>query len=227
MSELVRSIQRRDPARPSSFEVMFAYPGFHAVGLHRIAHWLWTRDLKPLARIWSHFTRWLTGIEIHPGAKIGRRLFIDHGMGVVIGETAEIGDDVTLYHNVTLGGKGGTMPGKRHPTLKNGVMVGSGAQVLGAVTLGEGAMVGSGALVTRDVPPHCTAVGNPARLVNCRHQQAAYGLPVTANPDPVGETIDGILHDLDNIKRRLGMSEEEDMTAPVVDYADLWKGSGI
>ncbi len=229
MSDLIESIRKRDPARPSTAEVIFAYPGFHAVGMHRVAHFLWSHKLKALARIWSHLGRLLTGIEIHPGAKIGKRLFIDHGMGVVIGETAEIGDDVTLYHNVTLGGKGGGLPGKRHPTLKNKVMVGAGAQILGAITLGEGAMVGAAALVTRDIPDHCTAVGNPARLVNCPHQKAAYGLPVQQSPDPVGETIDGILDDLEKIKTRLGMEEAEkdQQAAPEATYEELWKGSFI
>lgn len=225
MMALVQAIQARDPARPSAAEVIFSYPGFHAVGMHRVAHWLWNKKWRALARFWAHLARLLTGIEIHPGAKIGQRLFIDHGMGVVVGETAEICDDVTLYQNVTLGGKGGDQPGKRHPTVKNGVMIGAGAQILGAITLGEKAMVGAGALVTRDVPAGCTAVGNPARLVSCPHQGAAYGLPGAVNPDPVGETIDGILRDLARIKARLGIKEEPRRAE--ADYAEIWKGSDI
>ena len=156
--EDIRSVFHRDPAARNTLEVLLNYPGLHAVLFHRLAHGLWTRNFKQLARLLSTFSRWLTGIEIHPGAKIGRRFFIDHGMGVVIGETAEIGDDVTLYHGVTLGGTS-WKAGKRHPTLKNGSVVGAGAKVLGPITIGENAKVGSNSVVVKDIPDGATAVG--------------------------------------------------------------------
>ena len=162
--EDIQCVFARDPAARNSFEVLTAYPGLHAVLFHRISHRLWLWRLKWLARVFSHFGRWLTGIEIHPGATIGRRLFIDHGMGVVIGETAEIGDDCTLYHGVTLGGTS-WQKGKRHPTLGNDVVVGAGAKVLGPITLAEGVRVGSNAVVMKDVPAGATVVGVPGRVV--------------------------------------------------------------
>ncbi|MCW9023965.1 MAG: serine O-acetyltransferase [Gammaproteobacteria bacterium] len=164
IKEDIQCIFTRDPAARNSFEVLTAYPGLHAVLIHRISHRLWRWGLKWLARILSNITRWLTGIEIHPGATIGRRFFIDHGMGVVIGETAEIGDDCTLYHGVTLGGTTWNK-GKRHPTLGSDVVVGAGAKVLGPITLGDGARVGSNAVVVKDVPEGSTVVGIPGRLV--------------------------------------------------------------
>src|SRR5512143_840782 len=167
----------RDPAARSTFEVVTTYPGFHAMVIHRLAHKLWRMQWKWLARFTSHLGRWLTGIEIHPGATIGRRVFIDHGMGVVIGETAEIGDECTLYHGVTLGGTS-WHKGKRHPTLGRGVVIGAGAKVLGPLTVGEGAKIGSNAVVVRDVPAGATAVGIPARILadddeSRRERQAA------------------------------------------------------
>ena len=162
--EDIACVFERDPAARTTWEVLTCYPGFHALTLHRFSHWLWGHQLRWLARLSSHLGRWLTGIEIHPGATIGRRVFIDHGMGVVIGETAEIADECTLYHGVTLGGTSWNK-GKRHPTLRPGVVVGAGAKVLGPITVGEGAKVGSNAVVVRDVPPGATAVGIPARIV--------------------------------------------------------------
>src|SRR6185369_16472430 len=150
--EDIASVFDRDPAARSTWEVVTCYPGFHALVLHRISHWVWGHGFKWLARFMSHLGRWFTGIEIHPGATIGRRFFIDHGMGVVIGETAEIGNDVTLYHGVTLGGTSWNK-GKRHPTLKDGVVIGAGAKILGPIVIGEDAKVGSNAVVVRDVPP--------------------------------------------------------------------------
>ena len=164
MREDVQSVFHRDPAARNTFEVLTCYPGLHAVWLHRLAHYLWAAGWKWLARMLSNFGRWLTGIEIHPGAKIGRRFFIDHGMGVVIGETAIIGDDCVLYHNVTLGGTS-LEKTKRHPTLGNHVLVGMGAKILGAVVIGDGARIGANAVVTKDIPACATAVGIPARVV--------------------------------------------------------------
>ncbi|TCJ19507.1 serine O-acetyltransferase [Parasulfuritortus cantonensis] len=162
----------RDPAARTFFEVLTTYPGLHAILMHRFAHALWNWRLKWLARLSSHIARWLTGIEIHPGACIGRRVFIDHGMGVVIGETAEVGDDCTLYHGVTLGGTS-WQKGKRHPTLGTGVIIGAGAKVLGPITLGAGAKVGSNAVVVKDVPAGATAVGIPARILDADKDKAA------------------------------------------------------
>lgn len=162
--EDIRSIFDRDPAARSTLEIVTCYPGVHAMVFHRVAHRLWTWHFYWLARFISHISRFLTGIEIHPGATIGRRFFIDHGMGVVIGETAIIEDDVTLYHGVTLGGTSWNK-GRRHPTLKSGVVVGAGAKVLGPITIGAGARVGSDAVVVKDVPAGATAVGNPARII--------------------------------------------------------------
>lgn len=164
LREDIACVFDRDPAARSIWEVLTCYPGFHALQCHRFIHLLWRAGLRWLARWLSHCVRWLTGIEIHPGATIGRRVFIDHGMGVVIGETAEIGDDCTLYHGVTLGGTSWNK-GKRHPTLRSGVVIGAGAQVLGPLTVGEGARVGSNAVVVRDVPAGATAVGIPARII--------------------------------------------------------------
>jgi serine O-acetyltransferase len=163
--EDIHCVFDRDPAARNVFEVLTTYPGVHAVIAHRVSHSLWNMGLKWLARMNSTLNRWLTGIEIHPAATIGRRFFIDHGMGVVIGETAEIGDDCTLYHGVTLGGTSWSK-GKRHPTLKNDVVVGAGAKVLGPITLGAGARVGSNAVVVKDVAPGDTVVGVPGRIVN-------------------------------------------------------------
>src|SRR5512138_671831 len=165
MFDLIDAVRRRDPAARSALEIVLTYPGVHAVALHRLSHALWERArLKTLARFLSHVGRFLTGIEIHPAARLGRRVFIDHGMGTVIGETAIVGDDCLLYHGVTLGGTG-KEKGKRHPTLEEGVVVGAGAAVLGNITLGRNARVGAGSVVIQDVPADCTAIGVPARIV--------------------------------------------------------------
>ncbi|WP_261164840.1 serine O-acetyltransferase EpsC [Microbacterium sp. Marseille-Q6965] len=161
--EDVEAARRRDPAARGFLEIALLYPGLHAVWAHRVNHWLWRRGLRFAARAGSQLARWLTGIEIHPGARIGRRFFIDHGMGVVIGETAEIGDDVMLYHGVTLGGRT-LSKGKRHPTLGDGVAVGAGAKVLGPVTIGAHSVVGANAVVTRDAPEHSVLLGIPAKV---------------------------------------------------------------
>ncbi len=166
--EDINSVFDRDPAARHTVEILTAYPGLHALLIHRVSHRLWKWGLKWLARMTAHFARFVTGIEIHPGAVIGRRFFIDHGMGVVIGETAEIGDDVTLYHGVTLGGTSWEK-GKRHPTLENGVVVGAGAKVLGPINIGEDARVGPNAVVVKDVAMGTTVVGIPARVAGGEH----------------------------------------------------------
>lgn len=157
---------RRDPAARNFWEIAFCYPGLHAVWLHRLNSFLWRRGAKWLARFLSHIARWLTGIEIHPAAVLGERVFIDHGMGVVIGASSEVGDDCSIYQGVTLGGTTQTFRGKRHPTLEKGAIVGAGAKVLGPIIVGEGARIGSNAVVVKEVPAGCTAVGIPARLLN-------------------------------------------------------------
>lgn len=171
LRETIQIIRERDPAARSTWEVLTCYPGLHALFMHSIAHACWNARLYWLGRWVSHWGRWLTGIEIHPGATIGRRVFIDHGMGVVIGETAEIGDDCTIYQGVTLGGTSLYRGTKRHPTLEAGVVVGAGAQVLGGFTVGEGARIGSNAVVIKAVPAGATAVGNPARILQKEAEQ--------------------------------------------------------
>jgi serine O-acetyltransferase len=164
LKEDINCVFQRDPAARNTFEILTTYPGIHAVIMHRLSHRLWQANWKWLARVLSTFMRWLTGIEIHPGAEIGRRFFIDHGMGVVIGETACVGDDCTLYHGVTLGGTT-WQQGKRHPTLGNDVVVGAGAKILGPITIGNGARIGSNAVVVKPVPDGATVVGIPGRIV--------------------------------------------------------------
>ena len=168
MKEDINSVFDRDPAARTTFEVLLNYPGLHAIWVHRLSNRLWRANWKLLARSLSTFSRWLTGVEIHPGATLGRRFFIDHGMGVVIGETAEIGDDVTLYHGVTLGGTSWNA-GKRHPTLEDNVVIGAGAQVLGPITIGKSGKVGSNSVVVKDLPENATAVGIPARIVSSKN----------------------------------------------------------
>ena len=187
--ELVRSIRARDPARPTWAEALFCYAGVHALLFHRIANRLWRWGFRAGARFVSHLGRFFTGIEIHPGATIGRRLFIDHGMGVVIGETAEIGDDVLIYHGVTLGGLS-TQPGKRHPTIGDGVVIGAGAQVLGPITVGAGARIGANAVVVHAVAAGETVVGIPARPPSHEPTRPTVGYGITPGcDDPIGEEI--------------------------------------
>lgn len=179
MFDHIRSIQSRDPIEPGFMEVFLGYNGFHAVCWHRLSHVLWRLGLRALARFSSNLARIFTGVEIHPQAQIGKRLFIDHGTGCVIGQTAIIGDDVTLYHGVTLGGVGKNGHKiKRHPTLEDGVMVGSGAQILGDITIGANAKVGSNSVVVQDIPTGCTAIGIPAKVI-CKDGRGAgaYGMP--------------------------------------------------
>ncbi len=202
--EDIACIFDRDPAARNVFEIVTTYPGIHAITFHRMNHWLWQRGFKWLARFLSNVPRWYTGIEIHPGATIGRRFFIDHGMGIVIGETAEIGDDCSLYHGVTLGGTS-WQPGKRHPTLKNNVVVGAGAKVLGPITLNDGARIGSNAVVVKDVPKDATVVGVPGRqviarsAVDKRRERIAEKMGFDAYgatqdmPDPVADAVNRML----------------------------------
>ncbi|MCX7685741.1 MAG: serine O-acetyltransferase [Acetobacteraceae bacterium] len=205
--EVLRTIRARDPARPTWAEALFCYAGLHALLVHRLANRLWRWGLRAPARIVSHIGRFFTGIEIHPGATIGRRLFIDHGMGVVIGETAEIGDWVVLYQGVTLGGTG-KQKGKRHPTLRNDVVVGVGAIVLGDITVGEGARIGGGAVGVKDVPPHATAVGVPARIVATRDPRTGVTRRVEVLPDPEGEMLRGLHDKVLELEARLSDLEE-------------------
>ena len=195
---------QRDPAARNYFEILTTYPGVHALMLHRLAHSLWTIKLKLIARIFSHLGRILTGIEIHPGAQIGRRFFIDHGMGVVIGETAIIGNDCTLYHGVTLGGTT-WKKGKRHPTLKDNVVIGAGAKVLGPVTIGNNSKVGSNAVVVTDIPNESTAVGIPAKIIESGEKMkkfSAYAVEKNSK-DPVLQSIDEILKALEKQQKEI------------------------
>jgi serine O-acetyltransferase len=219
LREDIASIFDRDPAARNAWEVLTCYPGLHALQIHRLAHWFWTRRLPWLGRFTSHVGRWLTGIEIHPGATVGRRVFIDHGMGVVIGETAEIGEDTTLYHGVTLGGTTWNK-GKRHPTLGKGVVVGAGAKILGPIIVGDGAKIGSNAVVVKDVPPGATVIGVPGRVSEGGPTKegarfAAYAV-VANQDDPYSKAIQTLIehsHELDEslktLTDKLARLEEE------------------
>jgi len=204
----VRVIFDRDPAARSVLEIVLCYPGFHAMRFHRLAHWLWEHDFKVLARFVSHVSRGLTGIEIHPGARIGEGFFIDHGMGVVIGETAEIGNNVTLYHGVTLGGTTWNK-GKRHPTIGDNVIVGAGAAILGNIRVGENSKIGSGSVVNREVPPNSTVVGIPGRIVfregNVYNDPAGVG----GTPDPEGKAIKCLTDQLFALEKRVDQLSRE------------------
>ncbi len=231
LRDQIDSMMARDPAARSRLEVVLAYPGFHAVLWHRMAHGAWARGWRLLGRLLSNIGRFLTGIEIHPGARIGSGLFIDHGLGVVIGETAEIGDDVTLYHDVTLGGVAPSVDSasqvgvKRHPTLANGVIIGSGAQILGPVTVGEGARVGANAVVTKDVPAGVTVVGNPARMVMPRDKRAtreflAYGTPMGELVDPFQRAIEDLRSHVAALSARIAELEGELATRRRIEEAE-------
>jgi len=214
LKEDINCVFDRDPAARTFLEVLTTYPGLHAIQFHRLSHWLWGKGLRLPARMLSALARWLTGVEIHPGATLGRRFFIDHGMGVVIGETAEIGDDCTLYHGVTLGGTS-WQKGKRHPTLGNDVIVGAGAKVLGPIQIGDGARIGSNAVVNKDVPPGATAVGVPGRIVGKAADQDAkrqamarkmgfdaYGTTKDM-PDPVANAVNKMLDHMHAMDERM------------------------
>jgi serine O-acetyltransferase len=221
----IASVFERDPAARTTWEVLTCYPGLHALYIHKVASWFWRHGLRWFGRFTSHVGRMLTGIEIHPGAQIGRRVFIDHGMGVVIGETAEVGDDVTLYHGVTLGGTSWGK-GKRHPTLGKGVVIGAGAKVLGPITVGEGAKIGSNAVVVKDVPANATVVGVPGRVLEEVSPQqaarfAAYAV-VQNQDDPTGKAIQTLIEhsreldqavaDLTEKLRRLEAERDQEAT---------------
>jgi len=207
LRELIRTYRERDPAARSSAEVFFCYPGLHAVMWHGLSHWLWTRGFLLAGRFSSHIGRWLTGIEIHPAARLGRRLVIDHGMGVVIGETAEVGDDCYLYHQVTLG-VARASSGKRHPTIGNNVIIGAGAKVLGPITVGDNARIGANAVVVDPVPDDTTVVGIPARPVDRKLQGREphfdpYGMPCDDSLDPVLRDLEGLRAELSEVEVRI------------------------
>ncbi len=211
----IRVIFERDPAAQSVLEILFCYPGFHAIHLHRAAHWLWKRNLRFLARFLSHISRFLTGIEIHPGAVIGEGFFIDHGMGVVIGETAEIGKNVTMYHGVTLGGTS-WKKGKRHPTIEDNVIIGANAAILGPIRVGENSKIGSGSVVNKEVPPHSTVVGIPGRVVFREGNVYQDPSGVAGTPDPEGKALKCLTEQVRALEERL-----DEITKKFEDGTDL------
>jgi len=214
LRETIRTYRERDPAARSSLEVLLCYPGLHAVMWHALSHWLWRHQLFLLGRFSSHIARWLTGIEIHPAARLGRRLVIDHGMGVVIGETAEVGDDCYLYHQVTLG-VARTDSGKRHPTVGNNVIIGAGAKVLGPITVGHNARVGANSVVLDNVPNDTTVVGMPARPVDRKARSRPgfdpYGIPCDDSLDPLLRDLDQMHCELAELEARIARVAEEQM----------------
>jgi serine O-acetyltransferase len=205
--EQIETVFRGDPAAKSAVEIFFCYPGFHAILWHRVAHKLYTAGFPLLARIVSQFNRLLTGIEIHPGATIGQRCFIDHGMGVVIGETTEIGDDVLLYQGVTLGGTG-KEKGKRHPTIGHNVVIGTGAKILGNITIGSHTKIGAGSVVVHSVPDNSTVVGVPGRVVRLRVDTGDY-LEHGTLPDPEGQLIDDLTKRVEQLEAQLKLLAED------------------
>lgn len=205
--EDIRAVFERDPAARSTWDIVLAYPGFHAVLFHRLAHWLWQHEWTTLARVINNLSRFLTGIDIHPGARIGRRVFIDHGTGVVIGETAEVGNDVTLYQGVSLAGTS-TERGKRHPTIEDWVVVGAGAKVLGPITVGRHSRIGAGSVVVYPVPAHSTVVGIPGKVVKEGGKHQPSGRPIIALdhadlPDPVSRALTTLLDHVEKLEQRL------------------------
>jgi len=205
--EDIEVIFENDPAARTYLEVILTYSGLHAIWAHRIAHFFYKRKLYFIARLISQISRFFTGIEIHPGAKIGRRFFIDHGMGVVIGETCEIGDNVTIYQGVTLGGTGHEK-GKRHPTIEDNVLIATGAKVLGAITIGENSKVGAGSVVLKDVPPNCTVVGIPGRIVKQDGKRVAQKLDHNILPDPVFERLTDLEKQIEELKKEVQSLKE-------------------
>jgi len=220
LREDIKTVFTRDPAARHVLEVIFCYPGLHALWSHRLAHFLWQHKLYFFGRFLSHLNRFFTGVEIHPGARIGRRFFLDHGMGVVIGETAEIGDDVLMYQGVVLGGTS-LKKEKRHPTIGNNVIVGTGAVALGAITVGEGARIGSGSVVVKSVPPGTTVVGIPGRVVQDGHNPLT-SLEHGKLPDPVAEAIRVVLREQDRLEERLKRLESSSgMPVPEDELSDV------
>jgi serine O-acetyltransferase len=221
----VQAVFERDPAARSTVEILLCYPGLHAVWGHRLSHWLWRRNLKLLARGVSQLMRSLTGIEIHPGATLGRGLFIDHGMGVVIGETSEIGDQVTLYHGVTLGGTS-LEKGKRHPTIGDRVVIGAGAKVLGAISVGEDSRIGANAVVVNPVPANTVVVGVPGQIVSRskpHRKDDAPDLDHSALPDLIGASLNALIERLEAVEQRLDGHENGDHHANLPE-AGAWRG---
>ena len=238
IKEDISVVFERDPAARTHWEIITTYPGVHALIIHRLSHWVWRRRFFWIARFISHISRWMTGIEIHPGATIGRRVFIDHGMGVVIGETAVIHDDCTLYHGVTLGGTSWNK-GKRHPTLEQGVVIGAGAKILGPITIGAGAKIGSNAVVVKDVPAGATAVGIPARILDSevskqRDEMAekigfsAYAVSDNQN-DPMTKAIHALLDHAtaQDLKLQEVMQQLNKLGADVESDADVGKAFDV
>ncbi len=222
-----KSISRRDPAAKGVWQVILLYSGFHALVYHKLAHWFYRHHLYFLARMISQFGRFMTGIEIHPGAKIGHRLFIDHGMGVVIGETAEIGDDCTMYHGVTLGGTGKDK-GKRHPTLGNNVLVGAGAKILGPFRIGDYSMIGANSVVLHEVPAEATVVGVPGRVVKHQGRPIKHGIELDhANaPDPLEQEICRLLHRVSALEKRAGLTPNPATRPYCPETGEQMNGSG-
>lgn len=223
--EDTQSVFDRDPAARSLLEVLLCYSGLHAIWGHRLAHWLWQRNLKLVARSFSQLMRSLTGIEIHPGARIGRKFFIDHGMGVVIGETAEVGDRVTLYHGVTLGGTT-LSKGKRHPTLEDNVVVGAGAKIMGAITVGANSRIGANAVVVKPVPSDSVVVGVPGEIVVRSKPRRTPQLPDLNHgmmPDVIGEALVRMMARVEILEERLAVHEKP-TTALHKPEAGVWKG---
>lgn len=238
INEDISVVFERDPAARTHWEIITTYPGVHALLIHRLSHWIWRKRFFWLARFIAHISRWMTGIEIHPGATIGRRVFIDHGMGVVIGETAVIGDDCTLYHGVTLGGTSWNK-GKRHPTLEQGVVIGAGAKVLGPITIGKGAKIGSNAVVVKDVPENATAVGIPARILEQESNKqrdemaekigfSAYAVSDNAN-DPMIKAIHALLDhaSAQDLKLQEVMTQLNKLGADVESDAEVGKAFDV
>ncbi len=224
MRDDIQSIFGRDPAARSVLEILVCYPGLHAIWGYRVAHWLWAHQLKLAARWVSHLTRALTGIEIHPGAKIGPRFFIDHGMGVVIGETAEVGADVTLYHGVTLGGTS-LAKGKRHPTVHDRVVVGAGAKILGAITIGEDSRIGANAVVVKSVPPNSVVVGVPGQIVQRSKPHTAADKPDlehTVMPDTIGVALRALMARVEALEVRT--RTEDRVAVPRNSEGGIWRG---
>lgn len=215
LGETLAAYQARDPAARSKLEIFLLYPGVHAILYHRLAHFLYCHGLKFLARLVSQWSRFWTGIEIHPGAKIGRRFVIDHGMGIVIGETAEVGDYCTIYHGVTLGGTGKDT-GKRHPTIGDNVLISTGAKVLGPFTVGNNSRIGANAVVLQEVPPNSTVVGVKARVVKIDgHRVPSFDLDQIHMPDPVSQELCRLEHRVYQNERRLGLQDESEPSKTV------------